>query len=202
MFAYSARLFLRPLWLDDLGVLLNLLDTASSCSGFSDSPDNDVTRYFRDNASRLVHENDVTRPHCGIFLRNGKEPRLIGITALAGKEAHFLCWIAPAFRRQGFAVEASRMMLHFADNALRLPALTTAYDHEDQAAERLLTKLGFSEKEQAPSTAAWGDGHTAVSFLPENFIKEERVRFLSSDAVTLQTTEPQTIANRSATLAA
>lgn len=202
MFAYSARLFLRPLWSDDLSVLLDLLDTASPRSGLLDSPDNDVTRYLRDNAARLIHENDVTHPHSGIFLRDGKEPRLIGITALAGKEAHFFCWIAPAFRGQGFATEASRLMLHFADEALRLPSLTAAYDHADAAAEKLLTKLGFSEKQKTPPTAAWGAANTSVSFLPENFIKEERVRVFSSCQPSPQHSKSQTISNRSATLAA
>ncbi|TQL16746.1 RimJ/RimL family protein N-acetyltransferase [Zymomonas mobilis] len=202
MFAYSARLFLRPLWSDDLSVLLDLLETASSRSGSPDSSDNDVTRYLRDNASRLIRETDITRPHSGVFLRSGKEPRLIGITALAGTEAHFFCWIAPAFRGNGFATEASKMMLHFADNALRLPMLTAAYDHEDEAAEKLLTKLGFSEKQKNPPTAAWGAANNSVSFLPENFIKEERVRVLSSSQMSSSHNKLQTILNRIATLAA
>lgn len=97
MFAYSARLFLRPLWSDDLGVLLDLLDTASSRSGLLDSPDNDVTCYLRDNAARLIHENDVTRPHSGIFLRDGKEPALSASLPLREKKRISSAGLPPLF---------------------------------------------------------------------------------------------------------
>ena len=49
----------------------------------------------------------------------------------------------PAFRRQGYALEASRAMLEYAVAGLRLPRLVAITDPENAASAALLEKLGF-----------------------------------------------------------
>ncbi|AEI37853.1 MAG: GNAT family N-acetyltransferase [Zymomonas mobilis subsp. pomaceae] len=201
MFAYSARLFLRPLWSDDLSILFDRLESTFFCDEPKDNHKNDIARYLREKASLLIQDRDPTRPHSGIFLRGEGEPTLIGITGIADECARFFCWIAAPFRGHGFATEASRMMLHFADNALRLSQLTAWYDAQNVPAKKLLAKLGFAPKEQIFSISHWEPSTISPLFqgasLEEALLIENHLyqRYLPKK-------KSQTIAIAAATLAA
>jgi RimJ/RimL family protein N-acetyltransferase len=142
MFARTARLTLRPAWLEDAPQLAAAI--AHEC----------VTR----NLSKVPWPYDLAdaeaflaRPRarhdifCLILAHEGEQPRLIGGIGMAAiEDGHeFGYWLTPHAWGRGYATEAGRAMIASARHTLGLRRLKAGHFTDNPASGRVLTKLGF-----------------------------------------------------------
>lgn len=135
MFARTDRLLLRPGWIEDAPAVAQIAgDLQLSVASAEDA------------ARLLTHMVDPMLPHMLIWRRTAGAPELIGRTSLqrdAEKNVEFKLSIARAWRNRGYAAEAGRAVIEMARHALGLTEIVARPLAEDQAAHRLLSKLGF-----------------------------------------------------------
>lgn len=96
---------------------------------------------------------------CGLWaVVERKSGRIAGKAGITGNELGY--HIYPAFRRQGYALEACRAILAYAEESMALPAVFLKADEGNAASLALASRLGFTRISQ--------EGHTLI------FEKKER----------------------------
>jgi RimJ/RimL family protein N-acetyltransferase len=110
MFVRTERLFLRPVWPEDLDELFQTLDDGASRQGGAGTP---LLPTAKDVRQFLERPRDPRLPHFIMYLRSAKGPVLVGgIGCGVGEDGVELgYWIAPRYRGRGFAAEAVRAVL-------------------------------------------------------------------------------------------
>jgi RimJ/RimL family protein N-acetyltransferase len=153
----TPRLTLRELTPEDAGFMLALLN------------DEAFLRYIGDRGVRTVAEAEryiaagpiasYERHGYGLYLaaiEASGEP--IGICGLVRRdtlpEPDLGFALLPAFRGQGYAVEAAAAVVAHARDALRLPRLLAITSQDNDASMALLSKLGFRFERRASLSEA------------------------------------------------
>lgn len=138
MFAITERLLLRPGWAEDAPALSRAIGEEAVVRNLATVP----WPYALGDAERfLAMPQDPTRPRFLITLRANGE--LIGGGGLQGDEPEIAYWLARAHWGRGYATEAGRALVAFADLSLRLPRLSGRHAIDNPASGRVLRKLGF-----------------------------------------------------------
>lgn len=145
MFARTARLTLRPAWVEDAPALTQAIAHESVVTKLSRVP------WPYSEADALAW---LERPHaCGdlslsIFAHEGNpQPRLVGgiglhpADDLGGHEIGY--WLTPDAWGRGYATEAGRAMLGIARYAIGLRRLNGRHFADNPASGHVLRKLGF-----------------------------------------------------------
>ena len=143
MFARTARLLLRPGWVEDAPALTEAFAREDIVMRLVTAPwpyaiDNAVAYLGRD---RKAGEIDML-----IFQRTMGTPRLIGGISLAarGNDLELGYWIVPSHWRRGYATEAARAVVAAARDSLRIDRLVSSHFMDNPASGRVLDKLGFT----------------------------------------------------------
>ena len=142
MFARTARLTLRPAWLEDAPQLAAAIGHESVTRNLSRVP----WPYAVADAEAFI-----TRPRlpkdifCLIFAHKGANPRLIGGIGMGAIEGghEFGYWLTPSAWGRGYATEAGRAVVAAARHTLGLRRLKAGHFVDNPASGRVLTKLGF-----------------------------------------------------------
>ncbi len=131
MFIRTARLLLRPGWIEDAPV-------PEASSGHAD-------RHHGLPATDPASLIDTpTTIDLLVVLREAPAPCVIGTVSLATRTdgaTEFGAWITPSHRGRGYAVEAGRALIAAARDSLRIGRLVATTP--DDAAARLVDRLGF-----------------------------------------------------------
>ncbi|MDH7971341.1 GNAT family N-acetyltransferase [Sphingomonas sp. AR_OL41] len=142
MFARTARLTLRPAWVEDAPQLAAAIGHESVARNLSKVP----WPYGVADAEAFL-----TRPRaphdifCLILTHDGDYPQLIGGIGMAKiEDGHeFGYWLTPNAWGRGYATEAGRAMVSTARHTLGLRRLKAGHFVDNPASGRVLTKLGF-----------------------------------------------------------
>ena len=139
MFAITARLLLRPGWVEDAPALARTIGDAAIVRNLAHVP---WPYTLADAAAFLTLPHAPQRPRFLIVLRDTAE--LVGGIGLHGEDAPELgYWIARAHWGRGLASEAGRAVMDLADASLRLPRIESCHAVDNPASGRVLAKLGF-----------------------------------------------------------
>lgn len=142
MFLRTERLFLRPFWPEDRGELIALGASLTNAPDTVPAPAAAVERRC---------------PNFLVTLPGANGTRIVGHVGLrrSGADADLDIWIAPEWRRRGFAVEAGRALLPLA-RALGHARVTATLLPGNREGASLLRKLGFSRTNAShrPESAA------------------------------------------------
>jgi len=142
MFARTARLLLRPGWVEDAPALARAMADERVCRDLWSAP---WPFTVRDAEAALAAPRDPVLPSLLIFERSDDEPRLIGSCGLRRRPSgtvELFVWIVEDRRLRGFAGEACAALLDIA-RTLGLAQVEAAHYADSPAASRLLARLGF-----------------------------------------------------------
>lgn len=143
MFARTARLMLRPGWIEDAAALAPAIGEQAIVRNLARAP----WPYGIDDARAfLSREPDPLLPSFLLFVRTHGAPRLVGGMGLHRDDegaAELGYWIARPYWGLGFATEAGRAVVALAHGSLRLPRLVAGHFLDNPASGRVLRKLGF-----------------------------------------------------------
>lgn len=141
MFARTPRLLLRPGWKEDAPALAAAIGDFAVVAKLARAP----WPYGLGDAEAFLSADHGPLPNLLIFARTHGAPRLVGGISLdqcdAGVELGY--WIARPYWGLGFATEAARAVVDFADHGLRLPQIVAGHFADNPASARVLEKLGF-----------------------------------------------------------
>ncbi len=148
MFARTARLMLRPGWIEDAPALSRAIGDEAVVRNLTMAP----WPYESDDAQTFLQRTrDAALPDFLIFARTKAAPRLVGGIGLARNddgEAELGYWIARAYWGLGFATEAGRAVVALAQDSLRLKRIVAGHFLDSPASAHVLRKLGFAETGQ------------------------------------------------------
>lgn len=141
MFIRTERLFLRPIWPEDMDELLELVKGDAAARNLADVPPEDV----EEARSYLMEPHESLLPHFFINLRGSTGSRLIGSIGLGrpGSDVELGYWIARQFRGRGYAAEAVRAVLMQARLLGHRRILASHFADNDTA--DVLESVGFSD---------------------------------------------------------
>lgn len=169
MFARTDRLLLRPAWPEDAQALQAAISDEAVIRNLAQAP----WPYRLGDAERFVAlPRDPSLPDFLIFSRTRASPRLVGgiglMRAEEGVELGY--WIARPYWGLGFASEAGRAVIEYADTALRLPRLTAGHFVDNPASGHVLHKLGFRPTGEVVQRMSQGRGHPVamIGYAREN----------------------------------
>jgi RimJ/RimL family protein N-acetyltransferase len=139
MFAVTARLLLRPGWVEDAPALARAIGDRAIVRNLARVP----WPYGVGDAEQfLALPQEPARPRFLVFLRDSAE--LVGCVGLHGDaDAELGYWFARAHWGKGLATEAGQAVIDLADASLRLPRLISSHAVDNPASGRVLAKLGF-----------------------------------------------------------
>ena len=142
MFARTARLTLRPAWLEDAPQLAAAIGHESVTRNLSRVP---WPYSLADAEAHIMRQREPKDVFCLIFEHRGDRPRLIGGIGMGAVEGghEFGYWLTPSAWGRGFATEAGRAMVAAARHTLGLRRLKAGHFVDNPASGRVLTKLGF-----------------------------------------------------------
>ncbi|WP_114953070.1 GNAT family N-acetyltransferase [Sphingosinicella terrae] len=163
MFARTERLLLRPGWREDAPALFRAIADERIVRNLAQAP---WPYTPADAEAFLTRERDPREAACLIFLRTRGAPKLIGGIGFAASEhgeSEFGYWIARPYWGLGFATEASRAVIAYARDSLRLPRLEAGHFLDNPASGRVLAKLGFRPTGRIVTRYSAGRGAEAPS---------------------------------------
>jgi RimJ/RimL family protein N-acetyltransferase len=142
----SARLLLRELNGGDAAFILQLLNEPSFLKYIGDKGArtlDDARRYIADGPRASYLHNGF-----GLYLVQIRETgERIGICGLVKREALYDVDIGfaflPAFWSKGYALEASRAVMHLARTRFRIPRVVAITSLDNEGSMRLLRKIGL-----------------------------------------------------------
>jgi RimJ/RimL family protein N-acetyltransferase len=142
MFARTARLTLRPAWLEDAPQLAAAIGHESVTRNLSKVP---WPYRLADAKAHIMRPREPRDVFCLIFDHEGDYPRLIGGIGMGAIEGghEFGYWLTPSAWGRGYATEAGRAMVAAARHTLGLRRLKAGHFVDNPASGRVLTKLGF-----------------------------------------------------------
>ncbi|CAN5227916.1 GNAT family N-acetyltransferase [soil metagenome] len=142
MFARTARLTLRPAWLEDAPQLAAAIGHECVTRNLSKVP---WPYGLGDAEAFLSHPRGPHDIFCLILAHEGEQPCLIGGIGMAAiEDGHeFGYWLTPHAWGRGYATEAGRAMIASARHTLGLCSLKAGHFTDNPASGRVLTKLGF-----------------------------------------------------------
>jgi RimJ/RimL family protein N-acetyltransferase len=143
MFARTERLLLRPGWIEDAPALVQAIGELSVARNLARVP---YPYGLGDAEAFLSQPQHPVLPNCLIFTRTAGSPRLVGGIGLdrdAKGRIELGYWIARPYWGLGFATEAGRAIMAYADASLRLPQLEAGHFLDNPASAHVLRKLGF-----------------------------------------------------------
>lgn len=142
MFIRTARLFLRPAWVEDLpAVAAALADAPHAAASISSVSAEPAARGFVSGSTR------VDEPNFLVFARDASSARLVGAIGFCRPDGDLLelgGWIRTSEQGRGYAAEAGRALLELGFEGLRRPMVHTRHRADNAAAARLARRLGFS----------------------------------------------------------
>ena len=159
MFVRTARLLLRPGWIEDAPALVRAVGDEAIVRNTARIP----WPYTLDDAEAyLGREQHPHEPNCLVFVRTAGRPRLVGNVAISPDEhGHELgYWIARPYWGLGFATEAGAALLRAARESLKIERIHSGHFADNPASGRVLRKLGFrptGETVKRYSVARGGD---------------------------------------------
>ena len=142
MFARTARLLLRPGWIEDAPALAAAIADEMIVRNLATAP---WPYGLSDAEAFLAQPRDPVLPTFLIFERTGGEPTLVGSCGLGRRPSGSIemgYWIARAHWGRGFATEASIALIDIA-RTLGLGHLEGSHFVDNPASGRVLEKLGF-----------------------------------------------------------
>lgn len=144
MFARTARLMLRPGWMEDAPALSRAIAEEAVVRNLAQAP----WPYVLDDAQAfLAREANPALPDWLIFARTQGAPRLVGGIGLqrdADGAVELGYWIARAYWGLGFATEAGHAILAAAGASLRIRRIVSGHFLDNPASGHVLRKLGFT----------------------------------------------------------
>lgn len=147
MFVRSERLFLRPGWPEDRSELLGNGADRHLMRHLAPVPWGHAPGPAREPAAPSRH---ARCPFFLVTLPGAQGSSLIGVVGIGRQGAadgdgqpELACWIAPDFRRRGYATEAARAVLRLAVTLGHTRLLAHRF-LDDPASGHLLRKLGFA----------------------------------------------------------
>jgi RimJ/RimL family protein N-acetyltransferase len=157
MFARTARLTLRPAWLEDAPQLAAAIGHESVTRNLSKVP---WPYAVADAEAFLTRPRQPKDIFCLILEHEGNYPRLIGGIGMAPIEGghEFGYWLTPGAWGRGYATEAGRAMVSAARHTLGLRRLKAGHFVDNPASGRVLTKLGFRPTGSVTQRAAQARG--------------------------------------------
>lgn len=142
----TERLFLRRAAVSDAPFILNLVNDPDWLRYIGDKKVHsisDAERYLREGPMTLYEKHGVGL--WTVLLRNSSQP--VGLCGLLKRDYldDFDLGFAflPAFRRQGFAIEAAQSVLSYVRDEMKLQRLAAIVNRDNEPSSRLLKKLGF-----------------------------------------------------------
>ena len=149
MFARTARLTLRPGWLEDAEALKAAIAHESVAMKLARLP----WPYTIDHARDWLGRDHGTDDHPLLIFAHdrGSLPELIGGIGLHSAEGDVEIgyWLTPSAWGRGYATEAGRAMVAIARNALGCDRLTAYHHFDNPGSGHVLRKLGFRETGRA-----------------------------------------------------
>ena len=143
MFARTARLLLRPGWIQDAPALFEAICDEAVVRNLATAP---WPYRLSDAEAFLSSERKPSAPAMLIFRRTGGAPELVGSIGFAQKpdgQMELGYWIARRFWGRGYATEAGHAAIAMARDSLRLRKLSAGHFIDNPASARVLEKLGF-----------------------------------------------------------
>lgn len=136
MFFRSKNLFLRPVWPEDMAALRVAISEAEFERATADSSATPFLFDGRGHPPRL--------PRCVVIRPGGQGAQLVGAAGLFARMDSIVLelWIAPAYRRRGYGIEATRSMVEIA-RAAGHHKICAAAIPEEAGTLRMLQKAGF-----------------------------------------------------------
>lgn len=143
MFIRTERMFLRPVWPEDLDDLVQMLEDEDIQRNIGVVP---LPRSAPEVKAYLERPRDPRLPHFFMYLRSAEGPQLVGSIGLAGDddEVELGYWVAPRFRGHGYATEAVRAVLKHA-RSLGHRRVYANHFADSGASARVLENAGFRD---------------------------------------------------------
>jgi RimJ/RimL family protein N-acetyltransferase len=167
MFARTARLLLRPGWIQDAPAVFGAIRDEAIVRNLSSPP---WPYSLADAETFLNAERRPSEPAMLIFRRTGGAPELVGSIGFGRDqdgEIELGYWIGRAFWGRGYATEAGRAAVAMARDSLRLRKLNAGHFLDNPASGRVLEKLGFRRTSAVVPRFSAGRGEAAPSRLFE-----------------------------------
>jgi RimJ/RimL family protein N-acetyltransferase len=143
MFARTERLLLRPGWIEDAPALARAVADEAIVRNLAKLP---WPYTLADAEAFLTRQPDPQLPGCLLFRRTHGAPQLVGGAGLGrdpNGEIELGYWIARPYWGLGYATEASRAVVDFARDSLRLKRIKAGHFLDNPASGHVLAKLGF-----------------------------------------------------------
>lgn len=182
MFARTERLLLRPGWTEDAPALARAIADEAVVRNLARVPwpygVGDAERY-------LARPQHPLYPTCLIFSRTRGSPRLVGgidLDATPDGEVELGYWIARPYWGLGFATEAGRAMIGYAD-AAQIPQLAAGHFLDNPASGHVLRKLGFRPTGEVRARYSSGRGalaHSALYARAAHALEEDRETLMAA----------------------
>jgi RimJ/RimL family protein N-acetyltransferase len=160
----TKRLRLAPFAEEDLETRVKLANDLQVARNIASMPH----PYTRKDAAGWVDGHDAARA-AGTdfpFAVSVKGEGLIGSIALNSKEGSMLdlgYWFGRKYWGQGFATEAAKAILHWAERERGIKAVTAGFFADNPASGRVLSKVGFLRTGTTRQTYSKGRQATATS---------------------------------------
>ncbi len=175
MFARTARLLLRPGWIQDAPALFHAISDETIVRNLASAP---WPYSLADAEAFLAAERSPSLPAMLIFRRTNGAPELIGSIGFGRDqdgEIELGYWIGRAFWGRGYATEAGCAAVAMARDSLRLRKLNAGHFIDNPASGRVLEKLGFRRTSAVAPRFSAGRGEVAPCRLFELDLREDDV---------------------------
>jgi RimJ/RimL family protein N-acetyltransferase len=142
MFARTERLLLRPAWAEDAEAVFRGIGHEPIVRNLATAP----WPYLPEHAAAWVAKGPPHNRPAALIFRPGAELPLIGAIGIHDTpegEVELGYWIGRDHWGRGYATEAGRAMISFAQHGLRLPRLVAGHFLDNPASGAVLRKLGF-----------------------------------------------------------
>ncbi len=142
MFVRTKRLTLRPGWIEDAPELARAIGQWEVVRNLSRAP----WPYTLGHAEQFLASPRVQSEGLLIVAPQDEGARIVGCIGLrpvSGSGWELGYWVVPDCQGRGYATEAGRGLIAFAQETLRLPQIEAGYHVENPASGRVLQKLGF-----------------------------------------------------------
>lgn len=165
MFARTARLLLRPGWIEDAPALAAGLSDPAVSRNLARVP---APYRLAEAEAWLGRDQGDGLPSLLIFARTQRAPRLVGGIGLHRDEdgaVELGYWIGRPYWGLGFATEAARAVVRLAHDSLRVRRLVAGHFRDNPASRRVLRKLGFHSSGTTVARHSAARGHAVPCLL-------------------------------------
>lgn len=143
----TERLILRPMTASDVAAILAGAHPVEWADDFPQPGDVDTARMLEDGGGAF----DVSTAFGHLAIVERHSGLVVGLIGFEGppidQAGELICSVCPSRRNQGYATEATTALVDFAFSFPEIAAVQASTPWEDEAAQRVLVKCGFTAED-------------------------------------------------------